>query len=201
MSRILGIGLLVAIILGLAYQFRDNDEAAAVPATGSVDTEPDVYGKNVLFKQLRADGTLHYRMHADTIRQYNAEQLTRMTQPRLHLLNPPQPPWDIASNHGYIRKRLAPSGDMEDVVFLREEVKLVQRHPINGVITMSADSFYIYPHREYAETDQDVTIDTNVGRTKAAGLKADLATGLIRLSSNTRQRVHTIVLPEQFKKT
>jgi lipopolysaccharide export system protein LptC len=201
MSRILGIGLLIAIILGVAYQLRDNDDTAALPATGSVETEPDVYGQNVIFKQLRADGTLHYRMHADTIRQFNSQELTRMTQPRLRLLNPHQPPWDIASNHGYIRKRLAPSGNVEEVVFLREEVKLVQSHQNNGVITMSADSFYIYPHREYAETDQDVTIDTNVGRTKAAGLKADLATGLIRLSSNTRQRVHTIVLPEQFKKT
>ena len=201
MQRIVGIVLMVAITLGLAYQLRDTDPAIPLPIPDGVDVEPDVYGKNVLFKQLRADGTLQYRMRAETIRQFNTEELTRMTNPKLRLLNPHQPPWDIASNHGYIRKRLAPDGHAEEVVYLREEVELVQSHPQNGVITLSADSFYIYPDREYAETDQDVTIDTEVGRTKAAGLKADLATGLIKLSSSTKQRVHTIVLPEQFKKT
>ena len=34
-----------------------------------------------------------------------------------------------------------------------------------------------------------------------AGLRADLTSGVLTLSSAETQRVHTIVLPEQFKKS
>jgi len=43
-------------------------------------------------------------------------------------------------------------------------------------------------------------IDTNAGRTMAVGLTADLAAGLLELSSNETQRVHTTVLPSQFRR-
>jgi hypothetical protein len=42
-------------------------------------------------------------------------------------------------------------------------------------------------------------IDTDVGRTKAAGLQGELQQGLFRLFSSERERVHTIVLRPQFR--
>ena len=197
--RLAGLALIVALAFGLLYQLRDFEETIPEPLDASTETEPDVYGKEVRFNQLRPDGTLHYRLHAETIRQFNNDQLTRMTAPELRLLNPEQPPWDIESNHGYMRKRKAPDGNLEDVVYLRDEVELEQNHPTNGLVKLRADFFYIYPDRQFAETNQDVMIDTQVGRTRAGGLKVDLATGVLKLSSSRTQRVHTIVLPEQFK--
>ena len=199
MRRRLGLALVVLLACGMLYLLYDQDSGAIELAKVNDESEPDVYGQNVSFNQLHADGSLHYRLRAKVIRQFNSEELTRMTSPELKLLNQQQPPWDIASNLGYIRKRLAPNGSTEEVVFLREDVELIQTRSDQGVITISSDSFYIYPDRQYAETDQDVMIDTAVGRTKAAGLNADLVTGLLKLSSNSNQRVHTIVLPEQFK--
>ena len=66
-------------------------------------------------------------------------------------------------------------------------------------MTIRSPAFYIYPERQYAETDEDVMIDTEVGRTSAHGMEGDLARGLLKLFSNTDARVHTIVLPDQFK--
>jgi hypothetical protein len=43
-------------------------------------------------------------------------------------------------------------------------------------------------------------IDTNAGRTRAIGLTADLDAGLLKLSSDRKERVHTIVLPGQFRR-
>ncbi len=178
-----------------------SDEDATIIDDLTVDTEPDVFANNVEFHQLQPDGSLHYRLRAETIRQYNLEQLTRMSQPKLHLLSESQPPWDVASRHGYIRTRPGPNGTTEDVVYLREDVELVQTHPANGLVTMRSESFYVYPDRQFAETNQDVMIDTEVGRTKAAGLRADLTSGVLTMLSAEHQRVHTIVLPEQFKKS
>jgi len=199
MLRRLGLALIILTAAGMLYSLREPDLQPREILTANNENEPDVYGENVTFNQLHADGTLHYHLRAQAIRQFSSEELTRMTSPELKLLSPQEPPWDIASNLGYIRKRLAPNGQAEEVVFLREEVEMIQTRADQSVVTLSSESFYIYPDRQYAETDQDVMIDTAVGRTKAAGLKADLETGLLKLSSNSNQRVHTIVLPEQFK--
>ncbi len=202
LKRLLSGGAVVIVaVLTWIWQTDTDDQDAAIIDDPTVDTEPDVFANNVEFHQLQPDGTLHYRLRADTIRQYNLDQLTRMTQPKLHLISETQPPWDVASRHGYIRQRSGPKGTMEDVVYLREDVELVQNHPQNGLVTLRSESFYVYPDRQYAETDQDVMIDTQVGRTKAAGLRADLTSGVMTMSSAEHQRVHTIVLPEQFKKS
>ncbi len=163
--------------------------------------QPDVLGEAVTFSELRADGSLQYRLLADTIQQFDTERLTRLEAPDLHLTSARQPPWDVTARHGYLRKRPNPDGVEEDVVFLRDDVRMVQLHPRNGRLMLRSDTMYIFPDREYAQTDEDVMIDTEVGRTRAAGMIADMATGLLRLSSSASQRVHTIVLPEQFKKS
>ena len=163
--------------------------------------QPDVLGEAVTFSELRPDGSLQYRLLADTIQQFDADRLTRLEDPDLHLTSERQPPWDVTARHGYLRVRLNPQGEEEDVVFLREDVHMVQLHPRNGRLSLRSETMYIVPDREYAQTDEDVMIDTEVGRTRAAGMIADMATGKLRLSSSASQRVHTIVLPEQFKKS
>jgi LPS export ABC transporter protein LptC len=201
MARTAGIVFSLIAVAWMVYTLFGSDQQPRQSQETVIVTEPDIYGVDVLFNQLRPDGSLHYRLNATAIRQFSKDQLTRMTDPQLHLINPDQPPWDINANHGYIRKRSDPAGVPEDVVYLREQVLMTQRHPERGQLTMRSESFYIYPDRQFAETDQDVMIDTEVGRTKAAGLQADLETGLLTLTSKATQRVHTIVLPEQFKKT
>ena len=199
MGRYIGIAVIAVVAAYAMYQLIGTDVPEQSEKETIILTEPDVFGEDVLFNQLRADGSLHYRLRASAIRQFNSDELTRMTTPELHLTNIKQPPWDIGSRHGYIRSRTNPEGNPEEVVYLRDTVKMVQEHPVNGQITLRSESFYIYPDRQYAETDQDVMIDTEVGRTTAAGMRADLKTGTLNLSSSSSQRVHTIVLPEQFK--
>ena len=190
---------LAAAILWLSRENAPNEAADAADTTLIERSEPDLRGEGVSFRQFRADGSLQYRLDAASINQFSDQSLTRMIEPDLLLLSTTQAPWRIRSAHGYLRQRPGPDGVNEDVVFLREDVVLTQDHTINGPITIRSDSFYIYPDREYAETEQDVMIDTEVGRTKAVGMRADMKSGLLILSSSERQRVHTIVLPSQFK--
>ena len=204
MSRVVRAGALAAALVAvllLAYWVMQEDETPQAFEETQIITEPDVYGLDVTFNQLREDGTLHYSLNATEIRQFDKDELTRMTLPQLHLTNPTQPPWDISAEHGYIRKRSNPQGQPEDVVYLREAVQMSQDHPESGLVTLRSPAFYIYPDRQFAETDQDVMIDTSVGRTKAGGMRANLETGLLTLTSSSTQRVHTIVLPDQFKKS
>ena len=198
--RLLGFVAAGALLLALFVYLNLEPQTADSVADGTAqDLGPDITARGVHFEQLDASGKLHYRLRAVEISQFQQEQLTRMQEPRIHLVNADQPPWDIESTRGYIRTRPGPTGAPEDIVFLREQVRMTQIHPSRGQLTLRGDSFYIYPDRQFAQTEQHVMIDSTVGRTNAAGLQADLASGLLTLASGPQQRVHTIVLPEQFK--
>ncbi len=194
--------LIVIVAIGsyLAYSPNQQHESVASPTEVVERNQADLFGKDVRFNQLHQDGQLHYRLHATSIRQFDDEQLTQMTDPKFHLRSATQAPWDIDANEGFISKKEAGSGTLEDVIFLRKAVQMEQHNPTNGRITLRSEAIYIYPDRQLAESQQDVIIDTEVGRTTAAGLSANLDSGFIKLSSSATQRVHTIVLPEQFKK-
>jgi LPS export ABC transporter protein LptC len=200
MWRWTGITLGIVLVLALIWQLRQDTPTDPTAEDTIIESEPDIYAQEVQYTQLRADGSLQYQLEAGAIRQFQDDNLTSMTSPRLTLLNPDQAPWDIRSNHGYIRGATGVEQDNQEVVYLREEVIVEQNNIQQGLITMRSEAMYFYPDRQYAETDQGVMIDTEVGRTRAASMQAFLETGLLSLSSNETQRVHTIVLPEQFKK-
>ncbi len=192
------VGALLWQLLGQSRQ----DRTEGLNGTDTlIESEPDIFGHSVTFTQLRNDGSLQYELTASAIRQFQDNGLTTMVSPSLKVHSSEQPPWDIRSNHGYIRGAQSESEDKEEVVYLREKVLLEQNNPDRGFITMRSEAMYFYPDRQYAETDQGVMIDTQVGRTRAGGMQAYLDTGLLNLMSNGTQRVHTIVLPEQFKKS
>ena len=194
-----------ALLVGAAYLYfgtrGETNQATVNNADPTGHAQPDLYGLGVEYHQLNPDGTLHYRLNATRLEQYSERAYAEMEAPVIHLTSPSQPPWDIRSDIGAIYTQSEQANVPEDIVYLNENVKMVQKHPENGVMTVRTQVFRLYPDRQYAETDQNVIIDTKVGRTIAAGLMADLETGVLTLSSDSKQRVHTIVLPEQFNKS
>lgn len=189
-----GIGLLAVVVIAL---LSDSPQAIR-ELPEALRGEPDLYMRDALITQFEASGEMKYQLASRQIRHFDAEQLTRLNEPDLSLYNPTQPPWLVSSDHGYIRQA-ASAQTAEEVVFLRENVELRQVYDDGRRIRLRSPALYLYPDRQYAETDQDVIIDTDVGRTKAVGLEGDLQRGLLYLFSSNRQRVHTIVLPGQFK--
>ncbi len=190
----------ISLIIASAIYLADATDETQTKTQDIITQEPDVYGQEVTLNQLRRDGSLHYRLNTHEIRQYSDKNITHLKAPVLNLLSPTQPPWDISSGQGYIRKQ-GSNASAEDVVYLTDQVVMIQTHEVRGTTTIRASAFQIYPELEFAETTEAVMIDTDIGRTRSAGLRADLKSGVLFLSSNDTQRVHTIVLPEQFKKS
>ncbi len=161
--------------------------------------EPDLYLEQAQISQYGEPGRLKYELLASRIRHFEADAITRLTLPDLTLYNSRNLPWQSTAGQGFIRQEIGPSGQPEELVFLREDVLLRQRDTDGRFLRLRTEHLYVYPDRQYAQTDQSVTIDTDVGRTKAAGMTADLAAGRISLSADAKQRVQTIVLKDQFK--
>ncbi len=161
--------------------------------------EPDLYMEDAIITQYQPDGSMKYQLVSHQIRHFERDGLTRLTAPRLTLHNQTQPPWKVESDHGYVRRRTNDLGEAEETVFLRSNVKLEQRYDDGRRLRLESPSLYIFPDAQYAETEQNVIVDSDISRTKGVGLQGNLQSGVLKLFSSAQQRVHTIVLPEQFK--
>ena len=231
----------IALTAALYYHWQLSDdpaEAVSAEETPLGEDEPDVLLHDAIITEFETDGALKYSLSAARMERFDDRQLTRLTQPTLDLRPVDASPWDISSLQGFIRYQPGPDGQPEEVVFLLDDVHLKQRYRDSSRTQLSirSDVFYIYPARQFAETDHDVMIDSAVGRTTAAGMSGDLQLGLLDLVSNELarnpeldltseqtdsagtsgrwtplpprpsaseteigERVHTIVLPQQFK--
>lgn len=187
-----------AVAAGALWIERQGDpDQQAEPLPPELREEPDLFINDAVIHQFRADGKRKYLLRAETVRHFEDQALTRLQQPNL-LLEGQDDPWNATADYGHVRKRPNPSGVLEEVVFLRQNVELSQTREPPRYLSMRSASLYLYPDREYVETDESVTIDTHTGRTKASSMKGNLDTGVLRLKGDAKQ-VQTIVLPFQFK--
>ena len=183
----------------IAFLLTDTDDAIDEPSTEVLFSEvPDLYMEDAIITQYQGDGTLKYELVSTRIRHFEDRNLTRLDTPDLQMHQTDNPPWSARADEGEIKYQATSEDTQEEVVYLRHNVFLEQARG-ERFISMSSEDLTIYPERRYAETDQAVMIDTNAGRTKAVGLAADLERSVLHLASSESQRVHTIVLPFQFK--
>jgi lipopolysaccharide export system protein LptC len=192
---------LLVIFGGLALFVSLSDWKHSEVAPGEAPAaagEPDLYMENATITQYGEDGAVHYRLVSSEVRHFEAESLTRLLSPTMTLFRAPQPPWFARSNQGFVRDADPAEKTAGETIFLRDDVHLVQQEP--NRIEITTPSLHVYPARQFAETDQPVMIETASGRTSAVGMSGDLNTSLLKLSSSTSERVHTVVQPAQFKR-
>ena len=91
--------------------------------------------------------------------------------------------------------RLGSDGQIEEVVRLREGVVLVQTLGTGDQMTLYSEALDIFPDRQYAESDQDVMIDSAMSRFYSAGIKSDLKAGSMSLFASETEPVRTILQP------
>lgn len=189
----------VCIVLG-AVLLLEPFEAPVPPAPITrPDDDPDLTLEDALITRFRASGRLKYRLRSPLIEHFDAQALTRVESPDLELHSEPDPPWHMTAHHGTITNATGADGQTEERVLLDEDVRIEQRFEDGRQFELRTPSATVFPDRQYAETDRDVMITTHVGRTTGVGLQGDLDRGLVHLFSDGDQRVHTILLPDQFK--
>lgn len=177
------------------------DQRSGPPALPDVvpraDQDADFFMEQVEVEQYRPDGSLEYVLHADGVQHFEAAARTRLDQPRLALHRPEEPPWHASASDGTLRR--PPAGASEETLTLRDQVVLEQTLPNGDWVRLTTPALRIYPRRQYAETDQDVMIDSLIGRTTATGLEGDLQLGILNFLSTGEAPVSTVLQPEQFK--
>ena len=195
----LAVGVLLAVgALLLTFYFapwRAGVAPGALPP--ELADEPDLLMQGASITQFQEDGSVQYRLQAREIRHFEEERFTRLLAPDLELHSEPDPPWRVTAERGEIHGSAgAPGGEQ---VLLRDGVVVHQAGAGADFITIRSETLNLHPERKYAETEGDVMIDTDIGRTAARGMQADLTRGSMKLSSGKDAAVHTIVQREQFQ--
>ncbi len=191
--------LILALVVGaaIALTWRWEIEAPIASAVDQQGEQPDVYMEGAVLSQFDDNGALRYRLTANRIAHYPERGLTRVQQPSLSLVRTGAPTWTASAQHGELTTPPAgpdsnANGQTSETVALQQSVELLQR---NGTrfVRMRTEQLTVQPMARTARTDVAVMIDTEMAQTRAAGMRADLDTGHIRLTSGSGLRVTTVV--------
>lgn len=195
--RQLAAGVLLAVGLLLLAFYLAPWRGAVPPGAPPPELagEPDIYMESAVINQFQDDGTLQYRLAAQQVRTFDADRHTLLISPDFSLYSPTAPPWRVSARRGDLQG--LPDG-ADGVLVLSGEVVLHQTDPERGFTTVRTAELKVHPEPRYAETERDVMIETEAGRTFAQGLKADLEHRILNLQADADGPVHTIVLPEQI---
>ena len=74
-------GVVVAGVVLLSEPLEPKPEEEVVP--DGIADEPDLYIEDAVITQYLPSGTVHYRLVSKLLRQFEAEELVRLTEPRL----------------------------------------------------------------------------------------------------------------------
>jgi len=197
--RLVAIVVGASAILGVAHFLGPMSETAKRrPANAPPSGRPDLTIADAVITSYRESGELKYRLLSPQIEHFERGDETYLRTPDLSINREPDPPWRITAQRGVIYNA-SPRKTSEEVVSLEDDVHMVQSFADGRNFHLVTPSITIYPARQYAETTRDVMITTHAGRTRAVGLQGNLEKGLLKLFSNDEQRVHTVILPDQFK--
>ncbi|MEM8766758.1 MAG: LPS export ABC transporter periplasmic protein LptC [Pseudomonadota bacterium] len=197
--RLIGIALLASMIVAAVLFFDPFSAAPEAPEPVSKGGGPDLELIDATISRFQEDGAIKYKLRAPLIEHFEGITETALTEPDLTLYSAPEPPWHMTAERGTIFNASTSGSSGSEQVVLEEDVRMRQLYPDGRSFELRTPTITVYPDREYAETTRDVMITTHAGRTQAVGLEGNLREGKLQLFSTDEQRVHTVILPDQFK--
>jgi lipopolysaccharide export system protein LptC len=169
--------LLIATFTGwLAYKGLQapirNDSAA---------NRADSFMKNVTALRMNIDtGLPQDELLTPSMIHYPKGDTTDLTTPHFIIFNTDSQPWHVTSNLGQAQNGVS-------VIQLWDHVKIHQdAGPQNQEINITTSMLTIYPHEQYAITQEPVTLTQPGAIAHSIGVRADLKSGDIQLFSQAR---------------
>ena len=177
-------GSVLALVAGLSWWLAGEppivERQTNTPADGG---EIDYYLRDLEFATYSEDGVLARTLIAPEMRHYPADDSTELDRPRMTIHRADAPPWRVRSDSGWV----SPDGER---VHLRGEV-FIERDAGKDVRPMQilTRNLWVEPERDYAETDEPVTVTSLTDRIDSVGMQAWLnEPGRIKFLSQVRGR-------------
>lgn len=175
-------GLTLTVLAAGTWWFQHQSETEE-EFSNKGDLAPDSIVSDFEVTTMGVDGKPHRRLIAKTMRRYEGQGHTALTEPVLTVYENNNPLWQVQSETGLVMSE-------KDIVKLRGNVRLHQR-PSEGTqdVKMLTEELSIHTKKEFAETDQFVELFTGKDRLSGVGMQVWF-NGPIRLKLLSRVRAH-----------
>lgn len=141
---------------------------------------PDFYLGDFDLTTMREDGSPRYRLTGEDMRHFSDDDTSLVIKPAMIVYREEAAPWQVWAGQAQV----AAAGES---VLLLDKVKAQHQDAIDrGQLQLLTELLKVWPDREYAETDQPVTILSDLGVTRAVGMEVDLKTEQLRLLAEVR---------------
>lgn len=179
-QRNLIIGIIL-VLLALGSNWMIPSISTDNPDAGFEEHKMDYYVGNFTTTLMGEDGKPFRRLSAKRMMHYPDDDTTELTEPFITMFEQMVPEWKIKSETGWL------SGD-GDLLLLQGKVtidrpKTATQDPVHIVTS----NLRVQPNQNYAETEEEITINNPGNRIQSKGMQAWLTKPLrIKFSSNVR---------------
>ena len=141
---------------------------------------PDFYLTDFDLTTMNAAGRPRYYLQAAGMEHFADDDTSRLTMPNLTVYRQEAAPWQVRSNQAQV----AAAGQ---TVVLQDDVRIRRMTTERrDALQISTSLLRVVPAEQYAETDEAVTIETDLGITRAIGMHADLKRQQFQLLAQVR---------------
>ena len=129
---------------------------------------------------MNAAGRPRYHMQGQTLIHYADDDTAEVKLPQLTLYRQGEAPWSVRAEQARVTAGA-------ETVFLQDQVRVARLtdNP-DDKLEILTPALQVVPAKQYAETDQPVTITTALGVTRAVGMQADLKLEHLELLAQVR---------------
>jgi lipopolysaccharide export system protein LptC len=129
---------------------------------------------------MNAAGRPRYYLKARSLRHYADDDTAEVSLPQLTIFRQGASPWFVRAEQALVTAGA-------ETVFLQDQVKMERLTEDKGdKLEILTPALKVVPAKQYAETDQPVTIVTALGVTRAVGMHADLKEKHLELLAQVR---------------
>lgn len=174
----------VLVIAGLWAWLAPRMLRPDVSSAADVPTDEDLgfAATDAELIETGADGAPLYRLRAQRIAQQRPDAEVVLTVPQLSYEDRSQGTWTLQAERGTL------SADRQSVAFAGA-VQARRRQPRSPLLDLSTDALQVDLKRRLADTTSPVAIDWGRAHLTAAGLHADMVSGLFVLSGDGHGRL------------
>jgi lipopolysaccharide export system protein LptC len=170
------LGLLAAVSFWLNQQVQPPGRSQG----GNQRHDPDYVVEDISASRYGEDGRRRYTLSAARVTHYPDDDTTHLEAPRLTQFSRPGAPVTVTARTALV------SSNGENV-YLHDDVKVVRApYGKRSRLTLETNYLHVIPDRDFAQTDQPVTIYDADTVINAIGLEFNNATRVLKFMSNVR---------------
>jgi len=167
------------VIAAFSWLLLRQSQVQLPVVTDREGRKPDAYLSNFVITTMNEFGQPRYRLEAIYMEHFPQNDTSEIEKPLLTVFRPDELPWYVKSERGVLKP-------LEDTVILLGHVEMEYLDEKGQSLRVLTKNLIVHPDRQYAETDQPVTIIDQHGITRAVGLNAFLDAGRLSLLAKVR---------------